>query len=117
MYIFYPNFHCRLYCRAASGTVCRNKIRNTQNEHLNIVRMSKFEHSVTVNQIKLQFNLFKVLYLLEGCLYLILSPSPVKIQIKGEKIVQKSGVQILAPECQQNFPFFSTFSNPPYKAE
>ena len=37
----------------------------------------------------------KVLSLLEGCLYLISSPSPsVKIQTKGGKIFQKSGVRI-----------------------
>ena len=49
----------------------------------------------------------KVLSLLEGYLDLISSPSPsLKIQIKGRKIVQKSGVQIPAPEGQIVFTLF-----------
>ena len=58
----------------------------------------------------------KVLSLFEGCVYLISSPSPsVKIQIKVGKIVQKSGVQIPAPEGQFFLPFFFSFSDSPYK--
>ena len=59
----------------------------------------------------------KVLSLLEGCLDLISSPSPsVKIQIKGGKIVQKSGFQSPAPGGQIFLlPYLFSFSNPPYK--
>jgi hypothetical protein len=49
----------------------------------------------------------KVLSLLEGCLHLILSPSPsLKFKIKGGKIVQKSGVQIAALEDLSYFQLF-----------
>ena len=82
-------------------------------------------HSVTNQNIKLEhsignvhiyqsifwglfFIVIKVLSLLEGCLDLIFSPSPsVKIQIKGGKIVQNSGVQIPALEGQNCFVIFS----------
>jgi hypothetical protein len=60
----------------------------------------------------------KVLSILEDCLYLISLPSPsVKIQIKGGKIVQKSGVQIPVLESQFFLPFSFSFSNPPYKTK
>ena len=64
-----------------------------------------------------KITIVKVLSLLEGCLYLISSPSPsLKIQIKGGKIVQKSRVQIPAPEGQVFLPFFFIFNILFYKS-